>query len=446
MARRINAGGGRKLIPHFRVQAEAAQSDAISARVSDWKLPYRMFRIRLRMARAWIEHRHLPMSAMTDIHARMGIVIDPVTSELLARLYAGIDGQEPWQAFLEALARWMDSTYATLIITTPGQLQPGTFVTPGADPQFRHDYVNSFFADDAFRDLPEGQVTSLAQFLATHPDALFPAYREYLQLSGGEQVLGVDLRFGTERPGRFEARFRISRDQSLPDFTAADRTRLQALVPHLRIAVGLFERLQFAGAQHGVFHSAAQGLGLALVVLDRGLRIVSTNALAERLLHEGEGVQRRGDEIAFSATADRRIVENLLTPGENPADGTTEGRGAPGVTRFRIDRPVHGDLVATARPLNLPAIHSGTGALALFLARPAGKSAPDPQVLRDVLGLTMAEARLASVLNRGLSLVDAARQLGIAHNTAKVQLRSVFAKTGVNRQAQLVSLLATLSA
>ena len=45
----------------------------------------------------------------------------------------------------------------------------------------------------------------------------------------------------------------------------------------------------------------------------------------------------------------------------------------------------------------------------------------------------------------GLSLVDAAKQLGIAHNTAKVQLRSVFAKTGVHRQAQLVALLATLS-
>lgn len=381
------------------------------------------------------------MPPVTDSHCGMGNVIDPEISDLLARLYAGIDGHDPWQAFLEALARWMDSTYATLIITVPGQRQPGTFLTPGADPQFREDYVTSFFADDAFRDLPEGKVTSLAQFLATHPDALFPAYREYLQLSGGEQVLGVDLRFGTEKLGRFEARFRVSRDQSIPDFTAADRASLQALVPHLRIAVSLFEKLQFAGAQHGVFHSTAQGLGLALVVLDRARRIVSTNALAERFLHESEGVQRRGDDIAFSATANRRIVETLLAPGE----GSAAGKSIPGVTRFRIDRPIHGDLVATARPLNLPAIHSGTGALALFLARPAGKSIADPQVLRDVLGLTMAEARLACVLNRGLTLVEAARELGIAHNTAKVQLRSVFAKTGVHRQAQLIALLATLS-
>ena len=56
----------------------------------------------------------------------------------------------------------------------------------------------------------------------------------------------------------------------------------------------------------------------------------------------------------------------------------------------------------------------------------------------------MAEARLAAVLGEGLSLVEAARRLGIAHNTAKVQLRSVFAKTGVHRQAQLVALLASI--
>ena len=56
----------------------------------------------------------------------------------------------------------------------------------------------------------------------------------------------------------------------------------------------------------------------------------------------------------------------------------------------------------------------------------------------------MAEARLAAVLAEGMSLVEAAKALGIAHNTAKVQLRAVFAKTGVHRQAQLVALLAAL--
>lgn len=129
----------------------------------------------------------------------------------------------------------------------------------------------------------------------------------------------------------------------------------------------------------------------------------------------------------------------VICPSVWPLDhGETMG------TRFRVERAAQGDVVVTARPLELSAIHAGAGALALFLAHPGSEAHTDPQLLRALLGLTMAEARLAAVLCEGLSLVEAAQRLGIAHNTAKVQLRAVFAKTGVRRQAQLVALMGSL--
>ncbi|MDE2436021.1 MAG: helix-turn-helix transcriptional regulator [Sphingomonadales bacterium] len=370
----------------------------------------------------------------------MGGAIDPAFSDLLARLYAGIGEERPWQAFLEALARWMDATFATLIITAPGRKRPATFLTPGGSPEFNANYTTSLFADDPFQGLPDGQVTSYAEFMATLPDDAFPEYRRTMIETGFDRVLGVDLHFGkAERQraddGRYEARFRISRHNSLPDFTRAERAQAQAIVPHLRIAVNLFERLQFAGAQHGMFHSTAQGLGLALLILDRNRRIVSSNALADRVLTEAEGLKRRSGELVLEDAVQHRMVGDLLA-GREP--------GAP-VPRFRIERPRHGDLVVTARTLDLSAIHSGAGALALFLARPGAETSADPQALRDLLGLTAAEAKLAAVLAEGHTLVEAARRLGVAHNTAKVQLRAVFAKTGVHRQSQLVVLLASLN-
>ncbi|MFM2371121.1 MAG: hypothetical protein RIS85_843 [Pseudomonadota bacterium] len=373
--------------------------------------------------------------------ASMGGAIDPEFSDLLARLYAGIEGEQPWRGFLEMLARWMDATYATLIITTPGKRAPATFLTPGGNSEFNANYASNLFAEDPFKGLPDGQVTAYGEFMAALPDDAFADYRKTMIETGFDQVLGIDLHFGSPRPrtggraksddGRYEARFRISRHNSLPDFTREDRARLQALSAHLRIAVGLFERLQFAGAQHGVFHSTAQGLGLGLIVLDRSHRIVSTNALAESLLDKGEGLRRRGEELAFADPAHQRLIAGMLG-------------GSTGLTRFRIESDSSGDIVVTARPLDLSAIHAGAGALALFLARPGSETSTDPQALRDLLGLTSAEARLAAILGEGVTLVDAARRLGIAHNTAKVQLRSVFAKTGVHRQTQLVALLASL--
>lgn len=371
----------------------------------------------------------------------MGGTIDPVLSDLLARLYADIASEQPWRGFLESLARFMDATFATIIITAGDQGQPATFLTPGSSEEFNAAYTSTLFADDPFTGLPEGRVTSYSQFMADLPADAASEYRARMHESGFDLVLGVDLRF----PGRFEARFRISRHNAMPDFTRAERARLQALVPHLRIALDLFARLEFAGAQHGVFHSAAQGLGLAVVVLDKAMRIVSSNPLADHILAAGEGIIRRGEQLAFTATAHQRTIAALLgAHGQGAGQMSSADGRAP--ARFRVVRPVHGDIVVTARPLDLKALHAGAGAgaIALFLARPASEAIADPQSLRDLLGLTPAEARLAAALAEGGTLVDAARRLGIAHNTAKVQLRAVFAKTGVNRQAQLVALLASL--
>ena len=249
----------------------------------------------------------------------MGGATESEFSELLARLYAGIAADpapfwcseargRPWQDFLEALARWMDATFATIIITAGENRHPATFVTPGGSAEFGEIYARTLFANDPFQGLPDGQVTSYGEFMANLPDAEAPEYRAAMRDSGFDLVLGVDLRF----QGKFEARFRISRHNSLPDFTAAERNRLQALVPHLRIAVGLFERLQFAGAEHGVFHSAAQGMGLAVIVLDRAMRIVSSNPLADHILGAGEGLNRRGDHLAFGSAEHHRTLAALL--------------------------------------------------------------------------------------------------------------------------------------
>ena len=87
-------------------------------------------------------------------------------------------------------------------------------------------------------------------------------------------------------------------------------------------------------------------------------------------------------------------------------------------------------------------MRGGKGAaLALFVSDPGQDAAPDPEAIRDLFQLTRMEAMLAAALAGGGSLVEAADRLGIAHNTARSHLRSIFAKTGARRQSQLVHLL-----
>jgi DNA-binding CsgD family transcriptional regulator len=69
---------------------------------------------------------------------------------------------------------------------------------------------------------------------------------------------------------------------------------------------------------------------------------------------------------------------------------------------------------------------------------------PKPALLSKALGLTPAEARLASIIAEGLPPERAAEELAISKATARNQLKAIFAKTGTHRQGELVALLSRL--
>jgi DNA-binding CsgD family transcriptional regulator len=65
-------------------------------------------------------------------------------------------------------------------------------------------------------------------------------------------------------------------------------------------------------------------------------------------------------------------------------------------------------------------------------------------LLVKLFGLTSAEAKLASIIAEGVNPEQAAEELGISRETARNQLKAVFAKTATHRQSELVALLARL--
>ena len=69
------------------------------------------------------------------------------------------------------------------------------------------------------------------------------------------------------------------------------------------------------------------------------------------------------------------------------------------------------------------------------------KPGPPAAILAKTFQLTTPEAKLACVIARGAPLQTAARELEIPWETARNQLKSVFAKTYTHRQSELVALL-----
>ena len=72
------------------------------------------------------------------------------------------------------------------------------------------------------------------------------------------------------------------------------------------------------------------------------------------------------------------------------------------------------------------------------------KPGPQAPFLVKIFGFTASEARLACVMARGTPCNVAAQELNISRETARNQLKSIFAKTDTHRQTALVALLSQI--
>jgi len=100
-------------------------------------------------------------------------------------------------------------------------------------------------------------------------------------------------------------------------------------------------------------------------------------------------------------------------------------------------------LVSVANRINeLWATKQNTAGSVLCLVAPLDRRRfATARQLMDLFGLSAAEARLARALCHGDSLEDYAADHGLKLPTVKTQLRSIFAKTGTERQASLIRLI-----
>ena len=101
-------------------------------------------------------------------------------------------------------------------------------------------------------------------------------------------------------------------------------------------------------------------------------------------------------------------------------------------------------LVARPVPWGMRLLHATPGAAAVTLIDPAERPTPATQLWREAFDLTPSEVALAALLMAGHSLESAAAARDCRQTTLRVHLRHIFAKTGVSRQADLVSLLSRI--
>ncbi len=187
---------------------------------------------------------------------------------------------------------------------------------------------------------------------------------------------------------------------------------------------------------HGVNSTAAlNAMRLPAIVLDQDGFVAEVNAAAEAVFDNDFRIKDRRLFVRDPASRAvlKEAIDQLRTSLRfNPL------ASAPIIVQRRDKMPVIVRIWSFDWAAHLPA-QEVRALLTLNALGP--KPGPPAAILAKTFRLTPAEAKLASVIARGASPEIAARELKISRETARNQLKSVFAKTDTHRQSELVALL-----
>jgi DNA-binding CsgD family transcriptional regulator len=175
-------------------------------------------------------------------------------------------------------------------------------------------------------------------------------------------------------------------------------------------------------------------MGIAALLVDRQRYVVGFNMLAARIETELQIVNGRLEGADPSTTSKlARLVETTLT-GE-------ASRRAIAIRREKeLPIIIHGIRIEGVATTEGDALRT-----LLLVIDPCRKVANDHDQLREAFGLSSTEVRVALRLASGDSLQEAAAVCGISYESARTLIKSVYRKTGTNRQSSLVALIHGMS-
>jgi DNA-binding CsgD family transcriptional regulator len=276
----------------------------------------------------------------------------------------------------------------------------------------------------------------LKQGVATDDDCMplearkrSPFYQEFLAACHLTEWAGV-------RMGRGEWVWNLSlqRAPGQDPFSAPELQWLAKLSNTLDSVVQISAALGLARAEAAL--NAFDFSERAALLLDRSAHVIRINAAAERLI--GEDLQISAGRVHCRDPKSNdllgRAIKTLLWD--------PEASTAPPVVLQKVSG---GRLVIY--PMRLPGLTTSplSAFHAILVISDTDVTHPAATVtLRDVFDLTAAESRLAVAVASGKDLETFSAERQLSKQTVRNQLKSVFLKTGTNRQAQLTVILSTL--
>src|SRR5262249_8445356 len=204
------------------------------------------------------------------------------------------------------------------------------------------------------------------------------------------------------------------------------------------LALGV--RLLAENRRHQALEDAIDRFPTGVTLLDARGNLLLANRGARRIFAQNDGLALDGTAVRAAAVSDETALRRALARSvEAAVAGRLIESAVLSVSRHSGRRP-YAVMVGPLRP-HVGDPTAADAVVVLYVADLEQGVLRRREVLRELYGLTEAETQLVELLCQGSSLDEAAGARGVTMNTARSQLKQVFAKTQTSRQSELVRLV-----
>ena len=351
---------------------------------------------------------------------------------LVTSIYGGLSQESPWVEALEMLRAAMDANVACLRISQKGA-HPREYLY-AAGPKASQESIAEWEARSARELLPvelrpgEPQVVNWSELVPG------PTISEMLR----RYEIGCMAVMQLAAEDGVEYLLHASRSGVDQRFSSEDLAFFKMIGEHFARALNLRRQLIRSQIVSGFQSDALDRLGIAAILVRPSGQFMILNRVGREALAAGEGLRISGGRLHAVDEVHDRSFQSIL----REVLGSETGE----CSRAMLMRSDCADvdlnlLVSARRSVSIISDRPETCAL-VFLRSCSVATDADVAVLQELFTFTPAEARLALGLAKGKRLEEVEAELNIRHNTARAHLRSMFVKADVNRQAELVHLLA----
>jgi DNA-binding CsgD family transcriptional regulator len=252
---------------------------------------------------------------------------------------------------------------------------------------------------------------------------------------GGAQFVDTD----SHRAG-----IAILRDEKAGVWGEGELRVINEILPHLRRALNIHSEFTYLRLKQDALLKGLDRLVIGLILYDSNARPVYINPTARAIIESHPGMQLQDDDlILINAEDEKNLRKTIIDTAAIDPDDSWKQSVAIGITHPDVEAPL--PILVTPMHANLITsdLDYDGAKVAVFISDPNLQQPISIDNLVSVYSLTPSEAQVAISLANGHSIDEIAESSYHSAHTIRSQLKSVFRKTGVSRQSELIKLLLT---